>query len=136
MFKRLRIIAISAFFAIIFAAGCSTNNPAGNTIPEAPMDLYGEATGTYSIQLYWVDNSDNEDNFVLYRSAGGPYAMVVETQANSYSFLDEINFSCVEVSYYLVARNDAGESSFSNRITVPLLCGPENSLGDNEPFAR
>ncbi len=135
MIKILSKILVAAFGVFIFA-GCSGSNPAGNDIPDAPTNLSGEATGAYSIQLYWADNSENEDVFLLYRSVGGPYELTAELDANTDAYNDQINFSCVEVGYYIVASNGAGNSSNSNFINVPLLCGPENSDTLSLPFAR
>lgn len=121
--KKIKTFILPATFAgLAMMLSCGDDNPATNSIPDAPSDLTGEAVGTFSVQLYWSDNSDNEDNFVIYRSVGGPYELAGTAGANSRGYLDEIPVSCVEASYYVVAGNNNGQSSFSNLITVPLLC--------------
>ena len=94
----------------------------------APSNLVGEAIGTYSVLLRWTDNSADEDGFVIYRSVGGPYEVAAQVQQDVTVYTDVIDASCVEASYYLVAKTGEAESSNSNFITVPLLCGPESFL--------
>ena len=88
----------------------------------------GSAAGTFSVQLGWQDNSDNEDHFILYRSIGGPYEEAAALDADRMGYTDVIQASCVEASYFIVAVNDGGQSAPSNRISVPLVCVNPDSL--------
>jgi hypothetical protein len=115
------------FVIAIITAGCS-NNSKNVDAPLAPTGLIGTAVGTFSIQLAWMDNSDNEDRFIIYRSISGPYRAAAEVDADDVAYLDVIETSCVEASYFVIAVNAGGESATSNRITVPLLCAIPDSL--------
>lgn len=114
------VLGIVSAIAVLFA--CS-KNPAGEDSPSAPSELIGLATGAYSVNLQWTDNSDNETSFLIYRKITGSYeqAGMVEADRNFYN--DAIPVSCIEVNYYIVAENGGGRSERSNEITVPLLCG-------------
>jgi len=109
---------------ILISFSCSKNNPTDNSVPAAPSELTGLATGAYSINLQWQDNSDNETGFIIYRSINSPFEEVGRTPANNISFDDELQISCTEVLYYVSAAGRNGESSYSNRITVQMLCSP------------
>jgi hypothetical protein len=115
------------FVIAIITAGCS-NNSKNVDAPLAPTGLTGTAVGTFSIQLAWMDNSDNEDRFIIYRSISGPYRAAAEVDADGDTYLDAIETSCVEASYFVIAVNSGGQSAPSNRITVPLLCAISDSL--------
>jgi hypothetical protein len=108
-------------------SGCSGNDPKPDP-PAAPSGLTGNAVGTFSVQLGWRDNSDNEDRFVIYRSISGPFEEAASVDADRMGFTDDIQVSCVEATYFVVAVNDGGQSAPSNRIVVPLLCVNPDSL--------
>jgi hypothetical protein len=119
----------------VMLIGACSKSPSVSDVPAAPSGLNGLATGVYSVQLYWSDNSDNEDRFIIYRSVGGPYELSGETAVDAVSYRDEIEVSCVEASYYVVAENDGGQSTQSNRITVPLIC-VDDPPGEHLTFSR
>ncbi len=118
-----RYIAVSLLTALIIFS-CSKNSPTDNSIPAPPSDLAGLATGAYSVNLQWQDNSDNETGFIIYRSINSPFEEVGRTSANDISFDDELQISCAEVSYYVSASGRNVESASSNRVTVQMLCTP------------
>lgn len=94
-----------------FNVGQAPNQP-----PGAPDGLLAAATGHYSIDLFWSDNSDNEDGFYLEQSGDGVFGWteiaVLAPNAVSYSQTD-LNPG---TSYYyrILAFNSAGLSDFSN----------------------
>ena len=106
----------------MFTLAC-TKSPTSEDSPSAPSELTGLATGAYSVNLQWIDNSDNETSFLIFRKITGTYeqAGIVESDRNFYA--DVIPVSCIEVKYFIVAENSGGRSERSNEITVPLLCG-------------
>jgi len=127
--KKNTVYLLSRPMAILFlialiSLSCSKNSPTDNSTPAAPSELTGLATGAYSVNLQWQDNSDNETGFIIYRSINNPFEEVGRTSADDINFDDELHISCVEVSYYVSAAGRNVESSYSNRITVQMLCTP------------
>jgi len=86
-----------------------------HTPPEAPSNLQCELLGT-DIRLTWVDNSDNEENFVLERRIDdGEFVILDDAIASdAQSYIDE-NLPSQHTYYYrLKACNANGDSDWSN----------------------
>ena len=86
-----------------------------HTPPEAPSNLQCELLGT-DIRLTWVDNSNNEENFVLERSidSGGFVVLDYAISSNAQSYVNENLPSQHTYFYRLKARNANGDSDWSN----------------------
>jgi fibronectin type 3 domain-containing protein len=85
------------------------------SIPVAPTLSAGTVTST-SIALNWVDNSNNELRFVLYRSATTnnnfvPIKTFEASNAANGSYVDEEVFPNVRYYYRLEVENAGGKSS-------------------------
>jgi hypothetical protein len=97
---------------------------AGPEPPAAPTKLSGRQTGPQEVTLTWLDNSDNEDLFVIYRGSlsVSPTSLdfwkaIGKVRPNVTTFIDR-NFEPGKLYFYKVcAVNQAGESC-SNRIKV------------------
>jgi uncharacterized protein (DUF736 family) len=93
------------------AAGSTTVN-----VPAAPSNLQATAASSSSIHLSWTDNSENEDNFKLYRASSltGTYSLIATLPANSSSYTNSGLNANTEYFYQLEANNAAGSSARSN----------------------
>ncbi len=86
------------------------------TVPDAPSGLSALAVSQSQIDLYWTDNSDNEDGFKIERKtgSGGTWSQITTVSAdNTYYSSTGLNYN---TSYYYRVRayNSAGDSSYSN----------------------
>jgi len=85
--------------------------------PIAPSSLAATTTSSSSISLSWIDNSNDETNFVVQRSltAGSGFATIAMLGANITSYSDTAGLSASTTYYYQVyATNSGGDSEFSN----------------------
>lgn len=97
-----------------FRGGASSGS-----VPAAPSQLQASAATSERIELAWRDNSDNETGFVLQRAAnGGSFADRASLSANTQSFADSGLVAGTTYSYRVRAWNSAGNSSFSNTVSV------------------
>ena len=95
----------------------ATTNAVPPQPPIAPSGLSATATSSSSIDLSWTDNSTNETNFVIQRSAtsGSGFATIATLAPNTSSYADTTGLSASTTYYYRVyATNGAGDSGFSN----------------------
>ncbi|EEF61713.1 fibronectin type III domain-containing protein [Pedosphaera parvula] len=103
------------------SAGSSANTAQASattfaTIPAAPSSLVAQAISATQVNLTWVDNANNELNYIVSRGAtsGGPYADIATLGASVSSYSDS---TCTpNTTYYYVVRasNTAGASASSN----------------------
>ena len=89
------------------------------TPPAAPSSLGCSLVGGNDIQLTWIDNSDNEQVFVLERSIdGGAFGILSDTIApNTENYTDQDVPTQHTYSYRVKARNGNGDSGYSNTIS-------------------
>ncbi|MGI8907379.1 MAG: fibronectin type III domain-containing protein [Candidatus Sumerlaeaceae bacterium] len=93
------------------------------TAPAAPTGLAATAASSSQINLAWTDASNNEENFVVARSAtaGGPYTDLATLGANVTSYSDT-GLSPLTAYYYVVrATNAAGSSANSSEASATTL---------------
>src|SRR6185436_3202513 len=73
--------------SIILLEGAPTEQPSvdasDKAVPVAPTKLQGLALRTDRIFLVWQDNSNNESNFRIEMSTGGPFTEIGTTPANN-----------------------------------------------------
>lgn len=108
------LILGTAVFLGAASAAASTPEP-----PAAPTQFKGNTVGLgpYS----WMDNSDNEDGFRIYVTAGESEPRLAgEFPANTASGSAPTTFeeSCKLAALWVVAFNDAGESAPSDTVTL------------------
>jgi hypothetical protein len=99
---------------LVFCA--SDQTPTDKAFPDAPSGLYGGAVSSSEVQLSWVDNSNNESGFEIYR--GPNWSRVGTTGANNTLYLDSILEDSTFYSYYVTAINRYGKSATSETVTV------------------
>ncbi|MFZ6015824.1 MAG: fibronectin type III domain-containing protein [Patescibacteria group bacterium] len=88
--------------------------------PSAPQSLIATSTSPRSASLSWIDSSDNESAFRVERRVAGQtiYQRVTDLPPNSTNFQDSSVTASSTYYYRIVARNESGESEFSNEAMV------------------
>jgi len=87
-----------------------------SAVPAAPSGLTAAVVSSSQISIYWVDNSSDEEGFLVERKTGsmGTYAEIKSLGPNVTSFPDN-GLSAGTTYYYRVrAYNAAGNSGYSN----------------------
>jgi len=123
-----------AIVTIVFSAcggndGDSPNNGGGGgstqipTLPTAPTNLSASASASDSVHLVWVDSSNNESGFHIYRlpeKAIPAKSVPANTNnANITGLIAETNYQ-----FQVSAYNSAGESTASNIASATTLAPP------------
>jgi len=90
--------------------------------PAAPTGLAGQSFKGNTVLLNWVDNANNEDGFKIERKTGaGTFAEIVQVPANTTSYTDTPVTAGTTYSYRVRAFNAAGNSAYSNEISVTVV---------------
>lgn len=86
--------------------------------PTAPSNLTATVLGSTSIRINWVDNSSNEDKFMIDRSTNGGANWLVRDSvaANVQVYTDVGLTQNTQYCYRVYAKNCVGTSAFSNVI--------------------
>ena len=99
---------------------------ASSAIPATPAGLAASTVSSSQINLSWTDNANNENNYIVARSAtaGGPYTDIATLAANTTSY-SNTGLSANTAYYYVVrATNTSGASLNSNEATATTLPNP------------
>jgi hypothetical protein len=122
MFVRVPVIAVvpdnanygtpstAVGYTLIGNASCQSR-------PATPTTLTAvNGTGKGVVSLSWVDNSDNENNFLVERSTtmSGGFMQIATVGANVRSYTDNTVFRKTTYFYRVRAANSGGKSSYSN----------------------
>ena len=91
-----------------------------NAIPSAPSNLTASPKGGNEIDLAWLDNSNNEDGFIIERKEGleGQWAEGDTVNMNQHNYEDKELKPNTNYSYRVSAYNSAGKSSCSNEASA------------------
>ena len=120
------------------------NNDPGDVNPDvdppaAPSSLTATASSEDTIVLSWVDNSDDEEGFVIYRKriSSEEYTLSAGAVASDVETFTDNGLDDGTRYYYMVkAFNDGGESSgpeancYTDFLDAPVLTGPSNVTSD------
>ena len=116
MFSRT-ILTISVL--LITGSRCTHDyNNMYHNYPMAPSDLKVQVLSSTSVQLYWTDNSDNEDGFYIEcGTSSGVYDSIHSDGPNVTSFIDA-DLQPNTTYYYVVKsfRSNDLWSKFSNEV--------------------
>ena len=89
-------------------------------IPGAPSNLTATVVSNFHINIYWQDNSSQEDGFKVDRKtgAGGTYAQVGTAGADSTGYQDA-GLTCATEYYYRVrSYNAMGSSGYAGEVNA------------------
>jgi len=115
-FLRLGVVIITILSLVAASLiGCQhyapvTTSPPLPTPPSAPSNLTTEAVSHSTAQLRWMDNSDDEQGFKIYRDKN----LVATVHANVTTYQDTGLKPATNYQYEVTAYNQAGESSASS----------------------
>lgn len=99
---------------------------AGATIPTAPSGLTVELTGDTSALITWTDNSNNEDQYNLYRQKDGGGFVLHQTLGVNIEEFEDTGLSIGSVYDYKVsAENEVGESAQIGPVSVETDSVPD-----------
>jgi Fibronectin type III domain len=92
--------------------------PAAQSI-NAPSNLIATAVSSSTINIAWMDNSNNETGFKIERKlATGTYAQITTVGANFTTYADT-GLSAGTAYYYRIrAANASGDSGYSNEVST------------------
>jgi len=98
------------------------------TVPLAPTYLYALAD-TFSVNLQWTDNSDNETGFIIQRKDGdsssvNSFLTINSVSANTTTYVDADLEPNTTYTYRVFAFNDYFNSNFSNLVQTTTLALP------------
>lgn len=97
-------------------------SPAPTAPVAAPSRIVATSVSYKQIDLTWVDNSNNETAFEIYRSTNqnNGFTVIGTAPANSTSFVDSSSLNPSTLYYYRVrAIGQTGESALVSNILVP-----------------
>jgi hypothetical protein len=115
-----KIIILLGLFIIcvsVFAVCASDHIPGKGLAPEAPTDLVGGAYSSSVIILNWMDNSDNELGFYIYR-ADSNWVRVGNVAEDVTEWADYGLDDSTLYRYYVEAIGQSQNSEKSNVISV------------------
>jgi hypothetical protein len=100
----------------VVSATCS------ESAPTAPSNLTAAACSTTQVDLAWMDASNNESGFRIYRKRQGQgWKLAATVVAGVITFQDLERVPGATYTYRVKAYNATGSSSYSNeaRVTMP-----------------
>jgi subtilisin family serine protease len=93
------------------------------TVPAAPSNLSAEALSKSEVRLTWVDNSGNENSFLITRTGGTEGTMQITRDRNTTAFTDRGLSPMTSYTYRLTATNSQGTTSeITAQTTTWPLC--------------
>ncbi|MCS7202050.1 MAG: fibronectin type III domain-containing protein [Dictyoglomus sp.] len=123
--KRVFLFSLIIF---LFLYGCASNSPTYPVnLPQAPSNLKAEILSEKRVKLSWIDNSNNEDGFILERKKDGEtWKEVKNLGINENSYIDISLDPGTKYFYRICAYNSSGRSDYSNicEILTPLIIKP------------
>jgi len=97
----------------------------------APANPGASAASENTVDIIWLDKSDNESGFEVHRSTSGPngtYTLLATTAANATSYRDSALVAatqyCYQVRAVRVSGNKKSYSSFSNPVCATTASPP------------
>lgn len=117
----IRIIALLAITGTIILS-CDPEEKERRQVPPAAPDLLSAIEITQNtVRLNWNDNADNEEGFRLDMAISGVWHEHTSVNADIREVLVDGLGSGIEFQFRIYAFNDAGNSEYSNIVTVTTL---------------
>lgn len=114
-----KVRAVGNYGESAFSDSATATTPARPDTPLPPSQLVGTTGETAAIAISWIDNSDNETNFLVYRSTDDQnYTLIGTLPANTNAFTDTSAENLTYYYYYVAGKNAAGEGEASNKIHI------------------
>jgi len=90
--------------------------------PYPPSNLLAKPISTGQIDLFWQDNSNNEQGFKIERSKDGKdYSQITMLSANATTYQDKDLLQNTTYYYRVKAYNSLGDSGYSNEVACKTL---------------
>src|SRR5690606_8347673 len=92
--------------------------------PNAPSDLYGRVHSQTTIELFWTDNANNEEFFIVERAEEkngqrGSFVPIDNAiNSNTTSYLNSGLAPDTKYWYRIKAKNQDGESSYAESTAI------------------
>jgi FtsP/CotA-like multicopper oxidase with cupredoxin domain len=94
-------------------------------LPAAPSNLTATLAAGPQVNLAWIDNANNETNFVIERATNtGPFAQIAVVGANIVTYVDSTVLPGTTYTYRVAAVNAVGLSPYSNTAQVVVPGAP------------
>ncbi len=108
------------------------------TAPAPPSDLAITITSPTEVQLVWKDNSKNESQFFIERSADGvtQWTEIATVDPDVITFSDRNLTPGATYFYRVSARNDVGSSTATDAIPITLPTEPEAKPDEGKGDAK
>ncbi len=108
-------------------------------VSATPSLMLPSIVGSNRVVLKWVDLSDNEDEFVIYRKNNAfedEFRIIGNSGENTTTFADATVYPGQEYTFIVKSKNAAGESFESNKIIINTPI--KTQFGDlgNHPWAK
>ncbi|MBT33032.1 MAG: hypothetical protein CMO01_25520 [Thalassobius sp.] len=119
-----RINSISEDGRSLYSNTASGTTTEDTSLPPAPSSLEAVASSESEIALTWVDESDDELNFLLERSVDGIDYVVIQTiDSNATSYLDTALIKATHYYYRMKAVNEFGASNDYSEVASDTTFG-------------
>jgi len=97
------------------SATTSAGSTGGSGAPAAPTNLVAQALSTTDVQLTWLDNSTNEDNFLIEKSTDGVSFTQFNMRSTNTTAFRVTGLTPGATYWFRVrAKNTSGTSAYSN----------------------
>ncbi|MGA0026382.1 MAG: reprolysin-like metallopeptidase [Steroidobacteraceae bacterium] len=106
------------------AASKAAFRSSNSTPPVSPTNLTGQALSSSRIDLAWTDNASDESGYRVERATSGNYTTIATLAANATSFSNTGLAGNTLYTYRVVAYNGAGNSGYTNTVSVSTLAPP------------
>lgn len=123
-----RVCAVNDAGKSAYSNEVSITTPPKAGVPSAPSQLKATLVSANEVQLTWKDNSDNEDEFSSEIKGGNisSWALSYKAEKDATSLTRTLVGSNITYYFRVRARNAAGNSAYSNEVSVttPQKDGP------------
>ena len=97
----------------------------GSSPPDAPEHLNARVCSSKTVELSWIDNSNNETGFVIERKTGeGEFNVVTDVPVNIIKFTDTNLLAVTKYEYRVASYNQKGESAYSDTCSGKTFSEP------------